>query len=1097
MNLIQSDINEIIGKATFFAEWLDHGEADLNVFNEREAHERLETWTKVISKSDQSLFQKRLHWDNWEEEKIIRIFGTEKIWNQKNLPDWAETLSDILQMNSDQNLSPLLLNPLDQENPFPFEELLLSLILVARGKLLKRLGMDSLSFDTLPLILFSEMAYLALEKSLLQKLFNLTANTLEYEFSLSRSFGHNLLNLLFEKAENQSKTDLYDNFIKKNLSDNFLSLFKKYPVLGRFISITIDFWVEATAEFVERLNDDIEDIQSNFLQTSENTAKVINLKTGLSDLHNQHRSVIIVEFDSEFKLVYKPKHLGLEVAFCQFLDWCNQGFSKIESDKNLLTFKVLRILNRENYGWVEFVEHQPCENEQSAQNFYIRAGQLLCSLYFLGGTDCHNENLIACGEHLVLVDMETALQPEAKLIENFIDNSALALASSQLSDSVIRTGLMPMWEFSTDNSIAYDLSGLGSIENQPAPSPALVWKAINTDDMHPAYEKIDRPLEANIPMLNGEALSPQKFVEDLVTGFEQMYRFLSTNKELFKSPNTPLNLFHSQQVRFIFRPTRIYGMLLSKVMTPNFLQHGLDWSIELDVLSRSFLESETKPQSWSIFSEELKALYQLDVPYFSADVNSDQLSLGKNQILAEYFQESCWSQILSRLEGFNEQNLKQQIEIIRLSFYAKDAGILQTTQDKENLNLLEEFSTSPTLSSEQLIAQSEKIAQEIKSRAISGLDDSLSWISLTYVMNAERFQLMPLGYSFYDGNCGIALFFAALAHITGKTEYHDLTLRAIQPLRSYLQTANQEDTDINVGIGGGTGFGSMIYTLAKISKFLQLPELGTDALNIANLITTSAIASDKKFDIIEGAAGAILGLLALKDYQAEILPKAVACGQHLLNYCREVYQNQTPNPKGLTGFSHGASGIAYALFRLYAITQDRDYLNAARQAITYENLLFYPDHGNWREITPIYHFSSPPVFWSTWCHGAPGITLGRLGILSIESSEQILTDIEIGLQTTQNTDFQTIDHVCCGNLGRCETILVASQKLKSDKCAKLAQELASKVVQQSIKTGHYQLFSDLPGSVYNPSFFQGSAGIGYQLLRLAHPTSLPSVLLWE
>jgi hypothetical protein len=74
MNLIQTDINEIIGKATFLAEWLDHGKPDLNVFNEREAHERLETWTKVISKSEQSLFQKRLHWDNWEEEKIIRIY---------------------------------------------------------------------------------------------------------------------------------------------------------------------------------------------------------------------------------------------------------------------------------------------------------------------------------------------------------------------------------------------------------------------------------------------------------------------------------------------------------------------------------------------------------------------------------------------------------------------------------------------------------------------------------------------------------------------------------------------------------------------------------------------------------------------------------------------------------------------------------------------------------------------------------------------------------------------------------------------------------------------------------------------------------------
>jgi lantibiotic modifying enzyme len=33
--------------------------------------------------------------------------------------------------------------------------------------------------------------------------------------------------------------------------------------------------------------------------------------------------------------------------------------------------------------------------------------------------------------------------------------------------------------------------------------------------------------------------------------------------------------------------------------------------------------------------------------------------------------------------------------------------------------------------------------------------------------------------------------------------------------------------------------------------------------------------------------------------------------------------------------------------------------------------------------------------------------------------------------------------------------------------------------------------------VYNPGLFQGMAGIGYQLLRLACPDELPSLLLWE
>jgi lantibiotic modifying enzyme len=36
----------------------------------------------------------------------------------------------------------------------------------------------------------------------------------------------------------------------------------------------------------------------------------------------------------------------------------------------------------------------------------------------------------------------------------------------------------------------------------------------------------------------------------------------------------------------------------------------------------------------------------------------------------------------------------------------------------------------------------------------------------------------------------------------------------------------------------------------------------------------------------------------------------------------------------------------------------------------------------------------------------------------------------------------------------------------------------------------------LPRGVGCPSFFQGTAGIGYHLLRHAHPDLVPSVLVW-
>jgi lantibiotic modifying enzyme len=92
---------------------------------------------------------------------------------------------------------------------------------------------------------------------------------------------------------------------------------------------------------------------------------------------------------------------------------------------------------------------------------------------------------------------------------------------------------------------------------------------------------------------------------------------------------------------------------------------------------------------------------------------------------------------------------------------------------------------------------------------------------------------------------------------------------------------------------------------------------------------------------------------------------------------------------------------------------------------------------------------------------------------------------------------QSIDTLCCGNLGRAEVFLVAVQKLNSPQWFQTAQELAAMVVWRATQTGQYQLLGNFQNSVFSPCFFQGSGGIGYQLLRLAYPEALPSVLLWE
>jgi lantibiotic modifying enzyme len=88
------------------------------------------------------------------------------------------------------------------------------------------------------------------------------------------------------------------------------------------------------------------------------------------------------------------------------------------------------------------VEHLPCAN-QAAQRFYQRAGMLLCLLHILRVTDCHHQNLVANGEHFVLVDMETLMQPETKLMADFPQGTEVEkIVGKQFWDSVVRTGLL-------------------------------------------------------------------------------------------------------------------------------------------------------------------------------------------------------------------------------------------------------------------------------------------------------------------------------------------------------------------------------------------------------------------------------------------------------------------------------------------------------------------------------------------------------------------------------------------------------------------------------------------------------------------------------
>ena len=80
--------------------------------------------------------------------------------------------------------------------------------------------------------------------------------------------------------------------------------------------------------------------------------------------------MVIVTFASGLKLVYKPRPLATDVHFQELLGW-------LDEHVGLPPFRKLRVLDRGDHGWVEFVEAGPCHSKAEVRRFHLRLGGLL------------------------------------------------------------------------------------------------------------------------------------------------------------------------------------------------------------------------------------------------------------------------------------------------------------------------------------------------------------------------------------------------------------------------------------------------------------------------------------------------------------------------------------------------------------------------------------------------------------------------------------------------------------------------------------------------------------------------------------------------
>jgi len=183
-----------------------------------------------------------------------------------------------------------------------------------------------------------------------------------------------------------------------------------------------------------------------------------------------------------------------------------------------------------------------------------------------------------------------------------------------------------------------------------------------------------------------------------------------------------------------------------------------------------------------------------------------------------------------------------------------------------------------------------------------------------------------------------------------------------------------------------------------------------------------------------------------------------------------------------------------ALARFAALTGSSSARDAARDAIAWERSAFSLPDRNW----PAIRADGGTAIMTAWCHGAAGIAIGRAMIDDLLKDPGIREEIRQAVATTAAAGPARLDHLCCGTLARAEALLMAGLRLGRAEWVDAARSLAGPVADRLRRDGIAGArTAGFEYGLFQPGFFQGVSGIGYQLLRLSQPALLPSVAGFE
>lgn len=996
---------------------------------------RVAAWCHAAASGDLSLFADRLGRDGWSIEGVSARLGRVRRDPRAPVPAWmtdGQWVGSALEMGGGESQA---------GSAVAFAPLLAPVVREAHRRLWSTVDPNALAILT-------ERATDDLAATLMKQLSDLASAALFERFAAASSF---------------------NDFVAGMTGGGFHRLFGDKPVLLRLLTSVTLQWIDTSRELIHRLADDLATVRDTLVGAGPD-CRVVTIGGGLSDPHNYGRTVRIIGFDDGAHVVYKPKHLGVDAAWTTLVDRLNRSAPPVD-------LRAMRVLTRAGYGWTDFIDHTSCAEPEQFSDFFRRAGAWLALFHVFVGVDMHQENIVATGSHPVPIDLEMILQTLDTRVGADGSGLAYAAAMQKVIDSVVTVGLLPAYGRHSTSKVFV----IGGVHSNSSPRMSLRWLDVNTDAMRP-LKVADTSTVANLPFAGTRRARLGDHLDDLISGFDDYARFLHR-----QDPRELLHDFRDLPIRTVIRPTRFYAGLLSRLRDHRTMDDGATWSAQADFTAR-LTDWDREDPLWGLQRAERAALVELNVPHFTT--TSDGHTLGDAFGTSVDLEVSPGlERARARLHGLTDDEIAWQVEVIRQS-----TDLLRPRTAAPDIGQVAAGEQAET----EFLAEADKVAATLAALAVRRAS-SAAWVGLDWLGDSEVSQLVVLGPDLYNGNCGIAVFLAAHSAMTGDEASAALARDAVAGFRHHLAGRNPARMARTLGIGGGLGLGSIVYGLVVVAALLDDDAILRDAYRCAELITDDLIAADRQLDVLGGGAGAILGLLRLHRQTGDdaVLRTAQKCGRALLAHRRVGDPGARMWPSAgfgrpLNGISHGAAGYAYSLSALSAAVGNDEFATAVTECLAFEADTYDDVQRGWVDLRE----TADAPFPSKWCYGSPGIGLARIAMtkLANEPLSTYATDIERATSGVEREWPARTDTLCCGTLGGVEFLREAADALGRDDLRVLATRRLHTVVNAARAADDYRWSSGT--GRFNLGLFRGIAGIGYTMLREAHPT-LPNVLIWE